>query len=228
MQRKLPVENRIELIGTIQSEIEFSNEFMGEKFYKFTISVLRYSGVSDDLLVVISEKLITNKVIKNALVIIKGQIRSYNIYEEVEVANSNMVTKVKQGGSVELRVFAWDCEAIDTIPDIENNVVTLSGYITKPPFSAKRKYNREKTELILAVPIQGDSYTRDNYIPCICWNRNAVFAQKLSVGDLVSIRGRYQSRSYPIGKEKGEQQSRTTFEVSAKTIKLEQQAECQE
>ena len=53
-----------------------------------------------------------------------------------------------------------------------------------------------------------------DYIPCICWGRNARFAGKLSVGSHVAIWGRIQSREYQ--KKIGNDQviSKTAYEVS--------------
>ena len=57
-------------------------------------------------------------------------------------------------------------------------------------------------------------YGKSDYIPCICWGRNAHFASGFEVGNHVQIWGRVQSREY-IKKISGEKTiKKTAYEVS--------------
>ena len=40
------------------------------------------------------------------------------------------------------------------------------------------------------------SYGKSDYIPCICWNRNARYVSRLNIGSQIHIVGRIQSREY--------------------------------
>ena len=74
--------NHITLMGKVTSEKRFSHEIYGEKFYVFDISVPRLSGSSDIIPVTISERLLIGDDIKvDSKVIIDGQFRSYNSYD---------------------------------------------------------------------------------------------------------------------------------------------------
>ena len=61
-------------------------------------------------------------------------------------------------------------------------------------------------------------YGKSDYIPCICWGRNARFASAFEVGEHVQVMGRIQSREYM--KRIGENQSerRTAYEVSVSKL----------
>ena len=74
--------NYIMLVGKVTSEKTFSHEIYGESFYNFNLEIPRLSGISDVIPITISERLISNfdlAIGKN--VVIEGQFRSYNTYE---------------------------------------------------------------------------------------------------------------------------------------------------
>ncbi len=52
----------------------------------------------------------------------------------------------------------------------------LDGYICKPPVYRKTPLGREIADLLLAV---NRPYGKSDYIPCICWGRNARYASAL-------------------------------------------------
>ena len=63
-------------------------------------------------------------------------------------------------------------------------------------------------------------YGKSDYIPCICWGRNARFASSFEVGTRCAIWGRIQSREYmkKISEEKSER--RIAYEVSVNKLDL--------
>ena len=74
--------NQLVLVGKVTSDKKISHEIYGEKFYIFDLSVPRLSGNADIIPITISERLLLEEdlqVGKN--VIIEGQFRSYNSYE---------------------------------------------------------------------------------------------------------------------------------------------------
>ena len=68
-----------------------------------------------------------------------------------------------------------------------------TAYICKAPVYRKTPLGREIADLLLAV---NRPYGKSDYIPCICWGRNARFASSFEVGAHVHILGRVQSREY--------------------------------
>ena len=61
---------------------------------------------------------------------------------------------------------------------------------------------------------------QSDYIPCICWGRNARFAGGFNVGERCEVWGRIQSREYM--KKVGEEQleKRIAYEVSVSKLEL--------
>lgn len=198
--------NYLVLIGKIISDKTFSHEIYGESFYVFNLEVPRLSGNEDIIPITISERLIANfDLTIGRKVVIEGQFRSYNSYEN-------------EKNRLVLTVFAKDI--IDYKEEQEENVsneVVLNGYVCKKPIYRKTPFGREISDILLAV---NRAYNKSDYIPCIAWGRNARFAGGLEVGSHLQICGRVQSREYTkkIGEE--EVEKRVAYEVSVSKIDL--------
>lgn len=206
MQYDLKENNNINLIGKVVSDYEFNHEVYGEGFYSFFIETNRLSNSIDTLPVTISERLINNDIIKKGnMVEISGQIRSYNNYSE----NKNRLI---------LTVFVREIKEVDLSTQNKNpNQVTLNGYICKKPIYRTTPFGREITDILLAV---NRAYNKSDYIPCISWGRNAVFSNRLEVGENLLISGRMQSRIYQKKLENGETFEKTAYEVSISKIEV--------
>lgn len=196
--------NSVTLNGEICSEKEFSHEVYREQFYTLKLSVKRLSEKADEILLTISERLTNlDELTIGTKVSILGQFRSYNKHEE----NKNRLI---------LSVFVRELVIINEEPEENKNSITLNGYICKAPVYRKTPLGREIANVLLAV---NRPYGKSDYIPCICWGRNARYASGLEVGQGVTINGRVQSRVYTkkIGEEVEE---RTAYEVSVSKIEL--------
>mgnify|MGYP002539898968 CR=1 FL=1 len=79
----------------------------------------------------------------------------------------------------------------------------------------KTPLGREIADLLLAV---NRPYGKSDYIPCICWGRNARYASAFEVGGHVLIWGRIQSREYMKRIGENETQKRTAYEVSVSKL----------
>ena len=74
--------NYLTLVGKVTGEKKFSHEIYGEKFYTFNLSIPRLSGNADIIPITVSERLITDDMLtEGKKLLIKGQFRSYNSYE---------------------------------------------------------------------------------------------------------------------------------------------------
>ena len=199
--------NFIEVGGCVQSDLVFSHEIYGEGFYRFDVEVERLSGTADALPVTVSERIIDKQAMKpGQLVLIRGQIRSYNNYVEADRKNKLVLT-----------IFARDIELLDEAVDPKPNDVFLNGYLCKPPIYRTTPFGREIADLLVAV---NRSYNKSDYIPCIAWGRNARYAGRLAVGDNIRIWGRMQSRQYQKRKDDGEVLEKTAYEVSTAKIEV--------
>lgn len=205
--------NYLVLVGKVANEKKFSHEVYGERFYLFNIEVPRLSGVSDIIPITVSERLISGIDISvGNRVLVKGQFRSYNTYEN---GKNKLV----------LTVFAKDIIAGENIEEEEqelkkesiSNEVTLIGYICKKPIYRQTPFKREIADILLAV---NRAYNKSDYIPCIAWGRNARFCQNIEVGTCVKIVGRVQSRVYEKKLEDGTVQERVAYEVSVGSMEI--------
>ena len=206
MADKLFENNKVTMIGEIVSEFEFSHEVYGEGFYLVDISVSRLSDSVDYIPLMVSERLVdvTQSYIGETISV-SGQFRSYNRHEEKK-------------NRLILSVFVRELEFVDEIEDdIKSNQIYLDGYICKEPIYRKTPLGREIADLLVAV---NRSYGKSDYIPCICWGRNARYASSFEVGSHVEVYGRIQSREYikKIGEEQTEK--RVAYEVSVNKIEF--------
>ena len=206
MADKLFENNQVTMIGEIVSEFEFSHEVYGEGFYLVDISVSRLSDSVDYIPLMVSERLVdvTQSYIGETISV-SGQFRSYNRHEEKK-------------NRLILSVFVRELEFVDEIEDdIKSNQIYLDGYICKEPIYRKTPLGREIADLLVAV---NRSYGKSDYIPCICWGRNARFASGFAVGGHVQIWGRIQSREYIKKISETETEKRMAYEISVSKIEF--------
>ena len=209
--------NHLVLRGKIVSDKSYSHEIYGEKFYVFNLEVIRLSSTVDIIPITISERLLTGLDLEiGKKVVVEGQFRSYNNYEN-------------ERNRLILTVFAKEINEIEGEDDKEEvtNEVTLVGYVCKKPIYRQTPFGREIADVLLAV---NRAYNKSDYIPSIAWGRNARFCQNMEVGTEVKITGRVQSRTYEKKYEDGTTETRVAYEVSIASMEIvnEEDAESKE
>lgn len=197
--------NKVEIVGVATTYPEFSHEVFGEAFYTMDVTTERTSGYPDVIPVTVSERLFDREDYLGMAVRIKGQMRSYN---RVDEDKTRLI----------LSVFAMD---VTELPEggLHVNEIVIDGYLCKPPVYRQTPSGREIADIMVAV---NRPYGKSDYIPCICWGRNARYAGKMDVGDRIRITGRIQSRDYWKKMPDGTQEKRTAIEVSATAIGKEE------
>lgn len=197
--------NRAEVMGIVADELVFSHEIYGEKFYTFTLRIPRLSGISDDVKIMVSDRLLSGtELCVGDFVEVDGQFRSYNSYEN---GDNRLV----------LTVFAKDLRFADETEEKNPNSLYLNGFICKPPVYRTTPFGREITDLLVAV---NRSYNKSDYIPVIAWGRNARFCKNINVGDNIKIWGRIQSRVYQKHLSDNEVVEKTAYEVSVSRMEF--------
>lgn len=206
MTDKVIENNQAAIMGEIVSDFTFSHEIFGEGFYMVDISVDRLSDSTDIIPVMVSERLLdVNEDYKGMKICITGQFRSYNRHEE-------------RKNRLVLSVFAREIEFVDDIAEsAKTNQIFLDGYICKAPVYRKTPLGREIADLLLAV---NRPYGKSDYIPCICWGRNARFASNFEVGSRCAIWGRIQSREYMKKLSEDQLERRVAYEVSVSKLEM--------
>ena len=204
MADKILENNQVSIVGEIISDFQYSHEVYGEGFYMVEVAVSRLSNFSDYIPLMISERLIdTSQSYIGQKVYVTGQFRSYNRHEELK-------------NRLVLSVFVREIEFIEEeTEEMKSNQILLDGYICKDPIYRKTPLGREIADLLVAV---NRSYGKSDYIPCICWGRNARFAARFEVGVHVQIWGRIQSREYVKRLNEDDVEKRTAYEVSVSKI----------
>lgn len=204
MSDKIIENNQVTIIGEVASEFVFSHEVFGEGFYMVDVLVRRLSNSDDRIPLMISERLIdVHQDYRGEYIMVSGQFRSYNQHEE-------------QKNRLVLSVFVREVSFVEEeIDGAKTNTILLDGYICKKPIYRKTPLGREIADLLLAV---NRPYGKSDYIPCICWGRNARFASGFEVGEHVQIIGRIQSREYVKKISELETEKRIAYEVSVSKL----------
>ena len=206
MVDKVIENNQVIMAGEIVSEFVFSHEVFGEGFYMLEISVRRLSNSYDVIPLMISERLIdVTQDYRGETIAVSGQFRSYNRHEEKK-------------NRLVLSVFVRDLEFAEEEPESSRtNQIFLEGYICKMPVYRKTPLGREIADLLVAV---NRPYGKSDYIPCICWGRNARYASGFEVGAHIQLWGRIQSREYTKKISEEEIERRIAYEVSVSKLEF--------
>ena len=190
MLDKVFTNNQVTIAGEVVSEFTFSHEVYGEHFYIVNIAVCRLSNSYDVIPVMVSERLIdVTSDYRGCVLQVSGQFRSYNRHEE----NRNRLV---------LSVFAREAVLASQEDEDEQNPNHIF-------------LGREIADVLLAV---NRPYGKSDYIPCICWGRNARFADKFEVGSHIQIWGRIQSREYQKKIAEDQYEKRVAYEVSVSKL----------
>ena len=228
--------NYLTLVGKVASDKKFSHEIYGERFYSFDLCIPRLSGSADIIPVTASERLFTDEMLQDGTkLLIKGQFRSYNSYENernklILTVFAKDIEEVKEDEEVVETENVEETENVDSEEarkeafkkDYITNEVVLIGYICKKPVYRQTPFGREIADLLLAV---NRAYNKSDYIPSIAWGRNARFCQNLEVGTEVKIVGRVQSRNYEKKLEDGTVLKKVAYEVSIGSLEVVKESE---
>ena len=207
------------LIGKVASDKRLSHETFGEKFYLFDLEVMRLSDIADIIPITVSERLLTNFDLSiGNQIIVDGQFRSYNNYENeknrlvltVFAKDIQEYDKVKEQEEIEEKDDETDEEETTEKKGEVTNEIVLIGYRQTP-------FGREIADILLAV---NRAYNKSDYIPCIAWGRNARFCQNIEVGTEIKITGRIQSRTYEKKFEDGTTETRVAYEISIASMEV--------
>ena len=204
MSDKIIENNQVSVMGRIASQFTFSHQVFGEGFYTVDLLVKRLSDSEDIIPLMVSERLMdVTQDYEGEYIQVQGQFRSYNRHEEKK-------------NRLVLSVFVREVSFVEEEDEsIKTNQIILDGYICKPPVYRKTPLGREIADLLIAV---NRPYGKSDYIPCICWGRNARYASAFQVGGHVLLWGRIQSREYMKRVGETETEKRVAYEVSVSKL----------
>ncbi len=202
--------NKVYLMGEAEDAPRFSHELYDEAFHDFKLKVERLSGQADVLPVTVSERLLDGMTVEKGTKLgIVGQFRSYNKMTD-------------EKSRLMLTVFVREFVAPETLEETPN-YIEINGYVCKPPIYRTTPFDRKICDVLLAV---NRGYNKSDYIPCIAWGRNAMFAKNLQVGSNLQVFGRVQSRIYNKRLPDNTTEERTAYELSiSKLLKINPETE---
>ena len=204
MSDKIIENNQVSVMGRIASQFTFSHQVFGEGFYTVDLLVKRLSDSEDIIPLMVSERLMdVTQDYEGEYIQVQGQFRSYNRHEEKK-------------NRLVLSVFVREVSFVEEEDEsIKTNQIFLDGYICKPPVFRNTPLGRDIADLLIAV---NRPYGKSDYIPCICWGRNARYASAFQVGGHVLLWGRIQSREYMKRVGETETEKRVAYEVSVSKL----------
>jgi primosomal replication protein N len=191
--------NQVRLCGTMAGAPRWSHRAGGQDFWCFPLEVERLSGSCDTLNIVLRPALLAAaEAEERPRLLVSGELRSFN-------------NRRGEGAKLVLTVLARELSLTDE-PD--DNFVSLTGTLCKAPNARVTPLGRDICDLLVAVNRRGG---RSDYLPCICWGSRAREAALWTVGTVVRLEGRFQSRDYIKLCDEGPEQH-TAYEVSASLI----------
>ncbi len=194
--------NQTRLCGTICSRPVYSHTSRGEDFYTFPLEIMRLSGNTDIINIVVRERELARLAVQEAdKLYLTGELRTYN-------------NRRGEGARLVITVLAKEMEFCDLE---DSNEVRLRGTLCKEPKLRTTPMGRDICDLMVAV---NRRYGRSDYLPCICWGVRAQECAGWTVGTQVLIKGRIQSRQYIKVTDDGAVE-KTAYEVSVTDIETE-------
>lgn len=202
------------LVGTIVGNIEYNHTCHMENFYLFNLAIFRTSGTQDVVPVIISERLMHfSNISVGARLYIEGSVRTLSIHTE---SGKNRLLVYFFAETVFDNGGAHASKSYFINPNEDFNNIYLHGTICKEVVYRETPRGRQISDLLLAV--NRTHYGKSDYIPVIAWSRNSLHLSSLSVGDKISVSGRFQSRTHQKKNPDGSFEERTVYEVSVYNI----------
>ena len=191
--------NYTRLCGHIADSPVYSHSSRGQQFFTFPLEISRLSGNMDRVNVVLrQEQLAALEPGDSGKLCVVGELRTFN-------------NRHGEGAKLVITVFARELFFCD---EEDSNLVQLRGTLCKAPNLRCTPMGRDICDLMLAV---NRHYGRSDYLPCICWGARARDAALWTVGTVVRLEGRIQSRRYIKVTDRGAVE-KTAFEVSVTEI----------
>ena len=190
--------NSVNLTGTIDSEFKPSIKKRGEKLFLFYLSSIRLSGTVDRIPCLVPDRIIdTSSDLIGVSVSVFGRIYTYNH------KNKLMINVLVENIQIQERN--------------DDNSVNIDGFLCKIPNNRTTPNGRIITDLMIA---SNYGKFKSDYIPCICWGKNAIRARDFKIGDHIKVTGRLQSRDYVKKISEKETEVRAAYEVSIKNMEV--------
>lgn len=166
--------NEITIVGQVET-LDGTFENHGKKFQKILVRVVRLSGQADYIPVIYLAEKIT-----------------LNLLDKIKITGSVRTRNNASSGKSKLELYVY-ADWIDLTDEEDMNDFTIDGYICKPVQYRETPKGVKISDIMLAY---NGTFNHSYYIPTLTFNKVALAAKDLKVGDKISITGRFQSRDY--------------------------------
>ena len=149
--------NYLTLVGKVTGEKKFSHEIYGESFYIFNLMIPRLSGNSDIIPITVSERLIKEDTLQEGnKLLVKGQFRSYNSYENernrlILTVFAKDITELEDDNEEEIEENEKDFE--EEVTNIKINIWSTSMLHTTVPTVLPKDTATEYSLLLVWVGV---------------------------------------------------------------------------
>lgn len=198
--------NKVVLCGKITDPFEIAFVMGGYTYLKTRMTIKRYSQYEDVIPLIIRQDLLlkNNCEYRNKFFEVKGSFNSKN----------------RADHSISLFVYVKELNILKK--ELYKNQIIFDGFLCKKPVLRTTPLGKEITDLCVAT---NRKFTISDYIPCICWGKDAIECGKLKISTHLYLQGRIQSRIYCKSTNNGELE-KEAYEVSVKKIKTDSDAIC--
>lgn len=189
--------NEIVLKGILR-DIQYSHSVGNIEYDKANLIVKRSDGKED--IIALKFKKYSNRYNENDYIELIGNVRSYS-------------QKLDDGkNKVEIYVFTYFDLPVDYPEELTNQFI-LQGRVCKINPLHITQSGKQNLQFILANNIITDNAKKiNNYIPIVCWGKNAELANQLSINEELMVRGELHSRTYTKTFEDGHSEIRVATE----------------
>ena len=206
--------NDVVVIGEVSSGLTLDHIRKNLKLHSFKIGVERYSGIVDEIPILISD--ITLKKTGISIEVgkkykITGEFRSHNKWEETPMGMTSRLLLYVLVKDIEVY------ESSETYLAISNSI-EAQGYVVKVTPVRETPLGKKIMEVIIAINRAGK---KSSYIPCILWFPSEYLIKNLTTGKKVSFNGRIQSREYTKSIGIDEVEKKIAYEVSIQKLYIE-------
>ncbi len=202
-------ENRVGLVGYLNSRSNHTKKIYNKSLYTVTIKIPRESGCMDMVMVMAPWDAFWEWEGRKVFDLLPG--------EKVIVQGRMQTHRDVKTGKCKVFVLADYVAPAAEHAEIQNTV-HLTGIIANNPFLRESHKGKRISDVILKVP---SAFAEGFYsfVPVVTWGPVAEKVQKYKEGRIIEIEGRYQSRAYRKRLEDGTQENRIAFEISANMMK---------
>lgn len=178
-----------------------------ENLYRFICSVERQSGVSDNVIIIVSEAVIDTEE--------KGKaIEALKVGTDIIYTGKPQTMRNTETDQIDVFVLADYVRTGYAAP--QNDIRIISGTVARPVKHRLTPKGKPITDIMVKIP----SVFAENFmcnIPVVAWYKEATAAAELKEGDIIRIEGRLQSRQY-VKNFDGFEEWKETTEISANKI----------